>query len=110
MKGRGDFPHREFISLVRKGDRLKIENRLMSASDKELAMALYYLGETERLYVLSLLSDAKSRRVNAVLERGFRFGREEYLKSVGHLIDHIKGEKPLTSLKSYYRPRREGDS
>ena len=98
------FPHREFIRLIREGDPVKVQSRLMSSSDKDLAVALTFLGEAERLYVLSRLSRSKADRVNAVLRRGSKFGGEEYRKTVTHLNRHLRSDKPLPPLKSYYRP------
>lgn len=98
-----------FIRLIREGEPVKIQSRLMNASDKDLAMAVTYLDESERLFVFSRLSPAKAERVKAVLARGASFGRGEYNSTVNHLNRHLLSARPLPPLKSYYRPRgKEG--
>ncbi len=104
------FPHREFIRLIREGDPVKIQSRLMSASDKDLALAVTYLSQSERLYVFSRLSPVKAERIKAVLDRGAKFGQEEYRTAVTYLNRHLQSDKPLAPLKSYYRPRKRGES
>lgn len=89
------FPHREFIRLVREGEPVKIQSRLMCSSDKDLAVAVTYLSEPERLFIFSRLSSAKAERVKAVLRRGAKFGQEEYVITVNHLNRHLQSEKPL---------------
>lgn len=109
LKGMEVLPHRAFMRLVREGDPIKIQNRLMSASDKGLAMALTYLDQGDRLFVFSRLSLAKTERVKAVLARGAFLGRKEYVSAVNHLNQHLQADSPLPPLRSYYRPRgKEG--
>ncbi|MBI9104109.1 MAG: hypothetical protein JEY99_16960 [Spirochaetales bacterium] len=100
------FPHRTFYTLIKTLDPLKVQSRLMNASDKELFFALFYLGADERRDVLSRLSRTKAERLRGVLLRGGRFGQEEYRAAVNHLNLHLSGDKPLPSLKTYYRPGR----
>jgi len=98
------FPHRDFFNLAARSSDTGTRNRLQSASDKELYLALYYLGAGERRQILNLLSREKAARVEEIFRRGIRFGREEYLVAVNHLIAHLSRETPEKPLRSWYRP------
>ena len=102
------MPHREFLELVRKGDPVRIQNRLQTASDKELYLALRYLTEPEHEEVFRRLSGEKAVRIRDIFKRGIRFGQEEYRTGVGHLLLHLSADIPPPPLRSWYRPGKTG--
>ncbi len=98
------MPHRDFYTLVKTGEPVKTRNRLLSASDKELYLAVCYLARPEQEEILRLLSPEKAGRIRDIFARGIRFGQDEYRTAVNHLIRHLSEDSPLPPLRSWYRP------
>lgn len=92
-----------------KGNRyVTVQNALMRVSDQNLALALYYLHEEDRRYVLSFIAPAKTERVETALKRLEQVKvRDEYCShAVELIIGHIRGDARGPQQSGYYRPRK----
>ena len=112
MKGRNISPHRRLLDLIRVSDQVEVQNRLMSAQDKEIALAMLYMSGFEREQILRRLSKRKRERLQEELKRQehVRILYDQYDRAVLRLINHISSSRGSERARSYYRPtRRNGD-
>jgi hypothetical protein len=108
MSGRGPALEQRLLDLIRALPTATAQNRLMSASDRDLALALFSMDEQKQDMVLSHLSKIKADRVREELlrHRHTRI-RYRYQESALHtLIRHLSSERPVKGARSYYRPTR----
>ena len=80
----------------------------MRIADRELALALLYMEETDRRRLLSLIAAAKEHRIRE--EYGFAKKRsvryDHYRLAVENVISQLERESGTAPLPSYLRPRR----
>lgn len=108
MKGRNISPHRYLLDLIRVSDQVEVQNRLMSAPDKEIALSMLYMSGFERDQVLRRLSDRKRQRIQEELKRQehVRILYDQYDRAVHWLINHISSRRRPDRARSYFRPTR----
>ena len=108
MKGRNISPHRYLLDLIRVSDQVEVQNRLMSAPDKEIALSMLYMSGFERDQVLRRLSDRKRQRIQEELKRQehVRILYDQYERAVHWLINHISSRRRPDRARSYFRPTR----
>lgn len=99
-------PEQDLLKLLDTAPPVKLQNRLMTAGDKDLAVALTFLNREERERVLALVSAAKQERIRQALDRAPRLRYGEYRRITLGLLDHLKGQKPQAASRTYYRPPR----
>jgi len=102
------FPERELAQLLMALPRIEIQNRLLKIRDRELALAMQNLEETERSRIYTAVSPEKSRRLREELSmvRRLRVRREDYLEAVSRVIGVLEGRPYTEVLRSYIRPRK----
>ena len=108
MKRRDFSPHRYLLDLIRISDQVEVQNRLMSAPDKEIALSMLYMSGFERDKLLRRLSERKRRRVREELKRQehVRILYDQYERAVHWLINHISSRRRPDRARSYFRPTR----
>ncbi len=97
-----------FLEVVRDYPAERVQARLLSASDRDLAAVLAALKPPDRETVLVRVGQAKRTRVEEGLER-MRFVRLAPGQSdriAAHLTAHIEGDVPLGPASSHFRPHR----
>lgn len=101
-------PDRVLMSLIRKLTPQEAQNRLLSLGDRDLSLAMMYLSDPDKNYILGFLSPKKARRVGEelALQKNRRITYTRYRTAVNHVIDSLSSEKNKASLKSYFRPFR----
>ncbi len=101
-----------FLEVVRDYPAERVQARLLSASDRDLAAVLAALKPPDREPVLARIGPAKRTRVEEGLER-MRFVRLAPGQSdriAAHLTAHIEGDVPLGPASSHFRPHKsEGE-
>ena len=105
-------PDRVLMTLIRKLTPQEAQNRLLSLGDRDLALAMMYLSEPDRDFILGFLSPKKVHRIREELslQKHRRITYTHYRTAVSHVIDSLSAGKNKTSLKSYFRPfRGEGE-
>ncbi len=101
-------PNDALVRFVRGMSRIDAHNRLMSLSDRAVALVMMCMDEGDSQYFLSLLSPTKAERVQEerrLLER-LNVGFRQYLKTVEHALEVLKVPGRTANLKSYLRPNR----
>jgi hypothetical protein len=101
-------PHEELLRIVRSLPRPDVQNRLMSVTDREMALAMMYLSDRDRDFLLSYVSTRKSVRVREelCLQKHLRITYEQYLRGITNVIESFRSPGPAKSIKSYLRPRK----
>ncbi len=96
------------LKLVKTMNPVEVHNRLMKASDRNIALALLYLGNDERNRILSYLSAEKVRRVRdeIALNAKRRISGKHYRLAYDDVLQFLKQQTKQENLKSYIRPRR----
>ena len=84
------------------------QNRLMSMTAREIALAMICMEDGDRSYLLSLLSPAKSSRVceEIELQERLSIGFKQYLKAVEQATGKLQAPGKTSSIKSYLRLKR----
>lgn len=102
-------PDRVLMSLIRKLPPQDAQNRLLSLGDRDLAMAMMYLPDSDRNCILGLLGQKKRERIREelALQKNRRITYSRYRTAVLHVIDSLSSDKNKASLKSYLRPFRK---
>lgn len=94
------------LTAVRGGPPERVQARLLSATDRDLAAALSRMSPEDRELVLSRIGSAKRKRVEEGIER-MRFVRltPEQTDSIAlHLAAHIEEDAPRGPASSHFRP------
>lgn len=90
--------------------RIEIQNRLLKVQDRELALAMRDLEDSERSRIYEAVSPAKIRRLREELSvmRRLKVRREDYLAAVSRIIGVLEGRPYTEVLRSYIRPGGPG--
>lgn len=96
------------LKLVKAMNPIEVHNRLMKASDRNIALALLYLENDERNRILSCLSAGKARRVRdeLALNERRRIAGQHYRLAYEDVLQFLRQQNKKESLKSYVRPKR----
>ena len=97
-----------FLETVRTNPSERVQARLLSSSDRDLAAVMTALRPADREDLLSRIGSAKRTRVEEGLER-MRFVRlapGQADRIALHLAAHIEKEVPLGPASSHFRPHR----
>ncbi|WP_319477887.1 FliG C-terminal domain-containing protein [Marispirochaeta aestuarii] len=107
MTRKSPFPERELARLLMTLPRIEIQNRLLKVRDRELALAMQNLEESERSRVYAAVSPEKIRRLREELSMlgRLRVHREDYLTALSRVISVLEGRPYTEVLRSYIRPR-----
>ena len=96
-----------FLHVVRTLPSERVQARLLSSADRDLAAILSVLGTEDREMVLSRIGPAKRKRVEDGIERmsRVRLSPDQTDRIALHLSAHIE-DIPRGSASSYFRPHR----
>ncbi len=99
------------LDLVRAVPPVDVQNRLMTADDGALAMAMLYMGDMDREKILGFISRAKAERVREEVRRNdhVRILYSQYETAASTIIRKLSGDRNVKSAKRYYRPFRGSD-
>jgi hypothetical protein len=102
-----DYTER-ILARVKTLGRVTSQNRLMAASDRDIAMAMMYMSDGQRGELFSLLSRSKSRRVSEelLLHERLCITHKQYELAARNILGSLEGPKATPPIKSYIRPRR----
>lgn len=107
MTERHEF-QRTILSLVSNLPSVQVQNRLMSCTDRDIALALGGLSDEEIGQVLSHVSQSKARRIMEEIRLGnHRHADQNHVVLAARLIvQSLQSERSLSGTKGYVRPRR----
>ncbi len=101
-----------FLEAFRSVPLLQAQNRLLSASDRDLSTILYALSSDERVEVLAAVGPVKADRLrDSIQNMGHVFLDPDTIAALSHhLALHLTGDHPLGPASRYYRPRKSNES
>lgn len=101
-------PEQKILDLVRVLPAVDVQNRLMTVTDGDFAVAMLYMKDHERERLLGFVSTEKARRVREELRRNehVRILYTQYEISAGTVIRILSGSRGVQATKRYFRPRR----
>lgn len=101
-------PDRRLLQLIRALGRVESQNRLMTASDREIALSMMYLKDHEREEILALLPQKKATRIREelALHNRLRIRYDQYKETIEHLLELLAKSGRRENMKSYLRPFR----
>ncbi len=101
-------PNQRFVRVLQEMPHVERQNRLMSISDREIAVAMMYMEDRDRNRVLAVLSPVKSRRIQEELRLHERLTiqYDDYVKAVQEVMRRLESGQQKSRFKSYLRPRR----
>lgn len=102
-------PQNRLLQVIRRLPTAEAQNRLMSVTDRELALSMMYLSEPDRNFVLSYISGKKSERVREELrlQQKIRITYTQYSRALNNIVNRLQTAGPADSMKSYLRPYRK---
>jgi hypothetical protein len=85
-----------------------VQNRLMSACDRDVALSMLYMTDPDRRRILEKVSPAKQRRIAEELElhEHLQITYAQYEAAIRSVIDALERDSVQTKIRSYIRPRR----
>ncbi|MFO8065064.1 MAG: hypothetical protein ACQETQ_01000 [Spirochaetota bacterium] len=85
-----------------------VQNRLITASDRDVALSMLYLKDGDRARMLEKLSAAKQRRIVEELERHehLQITYAQYESAIRSIIRALEQDSVQQKVHSYVRPRR----
>jgi hypothetical protein len=101
-------PDRRLLHLIRALGKVESQNRLMAASDREIALSMMYLKDFEREELLALLPQKKATRIREELSlhNRLRIRYDQYKRTIEHLTEQLAKTGERENMKSYLRPYR----
>lgn len=96
------------FAAIQTAGHIRAQNRLMAASDRDLAIVLDPMSEDERCVIYAKISRAKRRRVEEEVERQGHVNvtYAQYVRSADCVVAVLIGSGPAIATRSYLRPRR----
>ena len=101
-------PNRSLVELVRRLPKVDAHNRLMRLTDREIALAMMYMENPDRSYLMALLPPAKVRRIREelLLQERLTIRYDQYVSAVQSVLDGLTENGSGQRFRSYLRPRR----
>lgn len=84
---------------------LNLQNRLMAAPDREIALSMMYMDDKDRAYLFSVLSAVKQKRIHEelALHARLRISYQQYRMALRSVMAVLTGTG-VGGLKSYLKP------
>ena len=101
-------PNERLLGQLFRMSRVDIQNRLMSTTDREIAISMMYMTDIDRSRLFGFLSKVKSRRIQEELNLHARLSicYKDYLKAIDHVVAKLENTGARSRFQSYLRPRR----
>lgn len=101
-------PNEQLVRRARALPRVRVQNGLMRAGDREIALSMMYMDDRDRTFFFSLLPAAKVKRIREelTLQQRLKITYDQYRKAITALTEAIGSERGGGSIKSYIRPTR----
>lgn len=83
------------------------QNRLMRIGDREVALAMTYMGDGDRAFLLSCVGAQKAARIRdeITLQSRLAVSHRDYLAAVAHVRGCLTTPSKPAVMGSYIRPR-----
>ena len=101
-------PNDMLVRRVRALPRVTVQNALMRLTDRQIALSLRYMEESDRIFLYRLLPETKVRRIREELrlQERVRITYGQYRKTINAVIDALAGGTSGGPRQSYLRPIR----
>lgn len=102
---------RRLLELIETLPPVLAQNRLMTCTDRDLALALVGMGAEDAERVLAPISPRKAQRVREerALEERRQVDARHIIAAITTVIAALRGERNRAARRSYLRPRRRRD-
>ncbi|MBN2444361.1 MAG: hypothetical protein JXJ04_23565 [Spirochaetales bacterium] len=86
---------------------VQAQNILMASADREIAIALLYLEDTDKEFVFSFIAASKEDRIKEEMRllKKTKITDERYRLILSRLINRLKGKGEGPHRRSYFKPR-----
>ncbi len=104
---RASTPNQRLVRALRGLPRVDAQNRLMRLGDREIALSMMYMADTDRAALLGLLPQPKIHRISQelALHRRLAIRYDQYTAAVEAVLASLE-ERGRRVFRSYLRPRR----
>ena len=101
-------PNDRLLGIVRALPMVEKQNRLSRIGDREIALAMKHMRDSDRNAILACLPPPKAKRIREelALHARLRITYQDYLKAVELVSESVSGARRQRTLGSYLRPRR----
>ncbi len=101
-------PNEQLVRRARALPKVRVQNRLMRAGDREIALSMMYMEDSDRTFFFSLLPAVKVKRIREelALQQRLKITYDQYKKAITALTETIGMERGGDSIRSYIRPVR----
>ena len=98
----------DFVKLLKTIPGINLQNLLMPVSDREIALSMQYMKDTDRNTLLSIISGRKAKRIVDELKliNSVSVKYNLYSISIKRIISLLKNTENDPPKKSYLRPKR----
>ena len=105
---KANTPNYRLVRRVRSLPKVRVQNGLMRAGDREIALSMMYMEDTDRAFFFSRLPQAKVKRIKEelALQSRLRITYDQYVKAIETVIKGVESNRGGTSFRSYLRPTR----
>ena len=101
-------PNEQLIRRARALPKVRVQNGLMRSGDREIALSMMYMEDSDRANFFSLLPAAKVKRIREELslQQRLKITYDQYRKAITALTETLGSDRGGESIKSYIRPAR----
>jgi hypothetical protein len=101
-------PNERLIHRARGLPKVRVQNGLMRSGDREIALSMMYMEDSDRAYFFSFLPAAKAKRIREELslQQRLKITYDQYKKAITALTENLGNDRGGDSIKSYIRPAR----
>jgi len=100
-------PNDRLLAVFGRISEAEAQNRLMRVADRELALSMMYMQESDMRRLLSLIAPAKAHRVREelALQKHLAVRYDQYRRAITNVIGQLESGGGAQALRSYLRPR-----
>lgn len=101
--------HATVLALIRALPSVEVHNRLMRVTDRDVALAILHMADSDAAWLLHFLGETKAARVRAEYARiaRARFVPEQRAAALRVVEAALRGERAVAGTRSYFRPARD---
>jgi hypothetical protein len=98
--------NKAMLDEIRNQGYVQVQNALMRMNDLDLALAMHYMHENDREFVLSFVGQMKADRVSLQLKRlkHVNVTVDQFDNASALFLSRLRGDRRVSSPRKYYRP------
>lgn len=102
-------PNDILLLRIRALSRVHVQNCFMRLPDRQIGLAMMFMQDSDRLFILSFLSPPKAQNIKEELklQGRLKITYDQYKKAIQATLDALSGNHRSDSLKTYIRPTQK---